>query len=135
MLYGSETWTTNKAIERKLISTQRGMERLMLGIRLSDRKRASWIRDQTKVEDIIIGIKKKKWQWAGHICRRQDNRWTKKVTDWNIINTIRPRGRPMTRWRDDIRKFVGQNWKQKTNDRNEWKSLGEAYVLQWNDTG
>ena len=117
------------------------MERLMLGVRLRDKKKASEIREQTKVEDIIQSIKKKKWQWVGHVYRRQDNRWTKKVTDWDI-NKKRPKGRPPTRWRDEIDKFEKsgvRNWKQtwehKTQDRNDWKKLGEAYVLQWTDTG
>ena len=141
MTYGSETWTTILGTERKLTSTQRAMERLMLGVRLRDKKKASEIREQTKVEDIIKSIKKKKWQWVGHVCRRQDNRWTKKVTDWDI-NDKRPKGRPPTRWRDEIDKFEKsgvrnwkQTWKQKTQDRKDWKKLGEAYVLQWTDTG
>ena len=60
MTYGSETWTTTKLLERKLVSAQRGMERLMLGISLRDRKRAAWIREQTKVEDILKCVNKKK---------------------------------------------------------------------------
>ena len=135
MTYGSETWTTTRLLERKLISAQRGMERSMMGISLRDRKRATWIREQTKVEDILKSIKKKKWQWAGHVCRRQDDRWTKKVTDWTINNLRRPRARPMTRWRDEIAKFGGQDWKQTSQDRETWKRMGEAYVLQWIDLG
>ncbi len=44
---------------------QRGMERQMLGItrRERDRKQALWIREQTKVEDILMTIKQKKWSW------------------------------------------------------------------------
>ena len=76
MTYGSETWITILETERKLTSTQRAMERLMLGVTLRDKKKASEIREQTKVEDIIQSIKKKKWQWVGHVYRRQDNRWT-----------------------------------------------------------
>ena len=109
------------------------MERCMLGISLKDRKRASWIREQTKVDDILLKIKRKQWQWAGHVARRRDNRWTKTVTDWEITGVKRPRGRPYTRWRDDIRKF-DRKWKEKAQDRNDWKHLGEAYVLQWNVT-
>ena len=135
MTYGSETWTTTRLLERKLISAQRGMERSMMGISLRDRKRAAWIREQTKVEDILKSIKKKKWQWAGHVCRRQDDRWTKKVTDWTINNLRRPRARPMTRWRDEIGKFGGQDWKETSQDRKTWRRLGEAYVLQWTDSG
>ena len=36
---------------------KRGMERIMFGISWRDRKRASWIREQTKVEDILTTIK------------------------------------------------------------------------------
>ena len=135
MTYGSETWTLTKSLERKLVSAQRAMERIMLGVSLRDRKRATWIRDQTRVDDIIMCIKKKKWQWAGHVCRRQDRRWTKITTDWEITDATRPKGRPMTRWSDEIRKFGGKHWKQKTDDRVNWRQLGEAYVLQWNVEG
>ncbi len=48
----------------------------MLGITWRDKKRASWIREQTKVEDILMTIKNKKWTWAGHVMSRRDNRWT-----------------------------------------------------------
>ncbi len=59
--YGSETWRLTKELERKLRSAQRGMERKMLGITWRDRKRALWIREQTKVEDMLMTVKNKKW--------------------------------------------------------------------------
>ncbi len=31
-------------------------------------------REQTKVEDILAKIKKKKWAWEGHIMRKTNNR-------------------------------------------------------------
>nr|XP_027221660.1 uncharacterized protein LOC113813800 [Penaeus vannamei] len=58
--HGSETWTTTKLLESKLRSAQRGMERPMLGISLRDRTRVTWIREQTKVKDILGSIKEKK---------------------------------------------------------------------------
>ena len=27
-------------------------------------------------------IASKKWQWAGHIARRKDNRWTVEILNW-----------------------------------------------------
>ncbi len=60
LTYGSKTWHLTKEQEQKLRSAQRGMERKMLGITWRDRKRATWIREQTKVEDILMTIKKKK---------------------------------------------------------------------------
>ncbi len=67
LMYGSETWRFTKKLERKLRSALRAMERRMLGITRRDRKRASWIREQTKVEDIQVTIKDKKWTWAGQV--------------------------------------------------------------------
>ena len=57
---GSETWSLKKILERKLQSAQREMERIMLGITWRDRRRASWIREQTKVEDMLSTNKRKK---------------------------------------------------------------------------
>ena len=33
-------------------------------------KKTSWIREQTKVEDILTTIKRKKWTWTGHAMQR-----------------------------------------------------------------
>ncbi len=68
LTYGLETWRLTKELGRKLRSAQRGMERRMLSIAWRDRKRASWIREQTKVEDILVTIKNKKWTWEGMSC-------------------------------------------------------------------
>ncbi len=80
LMYGSETCVT-KELERKLRSAQRGMERRMMGIAWREKKRASWTREQTKIEDILMTIKNKKWTWAVHVMRRRDNRWTTRVTE------------------------------------------------------
>ena len=46
----------------------------MPGITHRDRKHNTWIRQQTRVTDIMITIKESKRQWAGHVARLQDNR-------------------------------------------------------------
>ncbi|XP_068207480.1 proton-coupled amino acid transporter-like protein pathetic [Palaemon carinicauda] len=43
-----------KVLEQKLVTTKRTMERMIIGIILRDRKRATWIREQTKAEDLIV---------------------------------------------------------------------------------
>ncbi len=68
LIYSLETWHFTKEQEQKLRSAQRGMVRKMLGITWRDRKRATWIREQTKVEDVLMMIKKKKWSWVGLCC-------------------------------------------------------------------
>ncbi len=65
----------------------------MLGITLRDKKRASWIREQTKEQDILMTVKNKKWTWVGHVMRRRDNSWNTKVTEWQPRNGRGNQGR------------------------------------------
>ena len=55
LTYGAETLTLTKASE-KLRVTQRAMERSMLGISLRDKMTNQWIRQQTKVVDVMERI-------------------------------------------------------------------------------
>ena len=80
LTYGCETWTSTKKINQRLAATQRAMEKSMLGITRRDRKSNKWIREQTKVMDVVEKIRTLKWRRAGHIARMQDNRWTNVIT-------------------------------------------------------
>ncbi|CAG9131832.1 unnamed protein product [Plutella xylostella] len=62
------------------------------------------IRRRTKVTDIAKRISTLKWQWAGHVARRADDRWSRKVLEWRPRVGKRRVGRPPTRWSDDLRK-------------------------------
>ncbi|PZC73135.1 hypothetical protein B5X24_HaOG209993 [Helicoverpa armigera] len=93
---------------------------------LRDRIRNEEIRRRTKVTDIAHRISKLKWQWAGHIARRADGRWSRKVE--TIKRSV---GRPPTRWTEDPIKVAGRRWLQVASNRYLWRSKGEAYVQQW----
>ena len=131
LTYGCETWTSTKKINQRLAVTQRAMERSMLGITRRDRKSNKWIREQTKVMDVVEKIRTLKWRWAGHVARMQDNRWTNVITSWYPRDGTRKRGRQETRWRDDIVKAAGATLERTALDRQQWKTLEEAFVLQW----
>ncbi|XP_072938827.1 uncharacterized protein [Epargyreus clarus] len=135
MTYGAETWSFTVSLIRRLKVAQRAMERAMLGISLRDRIRNEEIRRRTKVTDIALKISKLKWQWAGHIVRRTDNRWGRKVLEWRPRLGKRSTGRPPTRWTDDLKRTAGNRWMQTAQDRSEWRRLGEAYVQQWTSKG
>src|SRR5580700_8915390 len=113
MTYGSQTWAITKRMQERLRTTQRSMERVMVGTTRRDRKTNMWLRQQSGVQDIVCRIKQLKWQWAGHIARQIDNRWTKIVTEWIPLQGKRKQSRPTTRWEDDIRKFLGVTWMRK----------------------
>lgn len=131
MTYGCETWTLTVEAMEKLKVAQRAMERAMLGVSLRDRIRNTEIRRRTKLTDIAQRVASLKWKWAGHISRREDERWSQKVLDWRPRSGHRNRGKPLARWSDDIAKAAGPMWRRKAKDRSVWSALEEAYILQW----
>ncbi len=74
----------------------------MLGIKWRHRKQASSIREQTKVKDILVTNKNKKCTFSGHVLRRRDNRWTTRVTEWQLKSYGRNQGRHRVNWRVKI---------------------------------
>ncbi len=93
MTYGSTTWSLTKKQQELIRVAQRGMERRMMGITRCDRVRNKEIRRRTGVKDAINEASNLKWNWAGHIMRRPDKRWTKRVTEWQPRESERSRGR------------------------------------------
>jgi hypothetical protein len=76
--------------------------------------------------NIVNYIKVKRFAWAGHLLRTNNDRTLKK-----IFNTkpdgVRRAGRPKLRWEDgvdqDVRISEGKNWKTVPFDRDEWAKL------------
>jgi hypothetical protein len=81
MTYRAQTGTLTARLVHKFKVAQRAMERAMLGVSLRDRIRKEVIR-QIKATDKAHRISMLKWQWAGNISRRTDNRWGKRVLEW-----------------------------------------------------
>ena len=132
IVYGAETWITTLEMEQKLITTQRAMERKMLHLSLKDKVRHTEIRKKTKVQDIIETVKSSKWKWAGHLTRTTDNRWTKRLTEWQPRIGKRKRGRQKRRWRDDITAYMGAaTWTRAALTRQRWKMLKEGFIQHW----
>ncbi|KAG1669158.1 hypothetical protein GQR58_017591 [Nymphon striatum] len=56
------------------------------------RKTNSWVRTHTGCKDLTQTVKSSKWNWAGHLTRRTDDRWTTKSTMWITDRGGRKRG-------------------------------------------
>jgi hypothetical protein len=69
-----------------------------------------------------------KWQWAGHISRSIDYRWSKRVLEWRPRLGKRSVRRPQARGSDDLRRTAGRSWMRVAEDRARWREIGEAYV-------
>jgi hypothetical protein len=133
--YGVETMTLSQRNADKLRTTQRAMEREILGVSLRDRIRNEDIRARTGLTDVVARAASLKWRWAGHVVRGPDEKWTKRLLCWRPRATVRNRGRPQLRWRDDIRRSAGAGWMRLALDRDGWKRAEEAYVQEWTSTG
>ena len=82
MTYGVETWTLTKLTQHNFAAAQTKMERNMLNITYKDRKTNIWVRERTKILDIINTVRNMKSSWAGHINRLKDDRLTSRATTW-----------------------------------------------------
>lgn len=135
LTYGAETLTLTKQSIDKIRITQRKMERSMLGLSLRDRVPNNQLRQMTGITDAIVRITNLKWNWAGHVARFADGRWTKRILEWRPRQDAhRSRGRPPTIWSDDIKR-IRTNWMSAAQDRQRWIGLREAYVQQWTRQG
>ena len=87
-------------------------------ITYKDRRTNIWVRERTKLIDIIYTVRKMKWSWAGHINHLKDDRWTSRVTTWRPYDKKRRQGRPAKRSRDDLDKYWSDTiWQRTAQDR------------------
>lgn len=129
LLYGCQTWTYTNKIKQRITTTQRAMERSILKINKRHKIKNETIRHKTKILDALTHALKLKWQWAGHISRYIDSRWTLLTTRWKgPIGGKRNVGRPIKRWTDDLIKIAGKDWMYKSKIRNLWQKLEEAFT-------
>jgi len=87
------------------------------------------------VTDWVAEQRRRKWRWAGHVLRRTDGRWTRKVLDWRP-DGVRRQGRPVTRWTDSLANYLGQcmvgfddvaSWEVLAADKEGWEACTEDF--------
>jgi hypothetical protein len=82
----------------------------------------------TSQQNIFRFIKSQRLAWYGHVNRMEDNKNVKAIMKWNP-NDRRSRGRPKTRWKDDVeadlRAMKITNWKRRIEDNLAWKKTVE----------
>ena len=133
LTYGCQTWTLTKELVHNLKVCQSKMERKILGIKQIEKVPNRIIREKTGVNDILEVLTKTRVKWAGHVARMKDNRWTIRCTEWQVRNGRRSRGRPKSRWRDDLQQWQGVTWSRAAKDRQQWRDLAEGCLRHWRE--
>jgi hypothetical protein len=116
--------------ERVLAVFERKIMRKMYG---PVKEKELWrIRRNDELDDIIKGenivrfIKSQRIRWLGHIERMQDTAFPKETLYGKLYATIR-RGRPKTRWMDDVstdlRRMGINEWRERARDREVWRRI------------
>jgi hypothetical protein len=134
--YGSETWMMNITHEEKLKIFERKILRSIYGpVQDSNnewRVRTNQVEALMKEENIVRFIKSQRLAWYGHVNRMEDNKNVKAITKWNPADR-RSRGRPKTRWIDeveaDLRAINITNWKTNVEDKLAWKRIIEQVKI------
>lgn len=130
MNYGAQTWALREKDKNKLQVTQNKMEKGMLGIkqntRISTRKVKNTLKNN---KNIIEQSRLSKWDWAGHIARREGKSWVEKTTFWYLKQEKRNRGRQKIRWTDDFTALLTHKmFHQVAQSRPVWRWLRSAFA-------
>jgi hypothetical protein len=143
VLYGSAAWGLTRAMEDKLRVTWRKMLRYVFRLHRhtldsgpedwADYMRRSAQQLQTMarrygLEDWVKGYRRRKYQFAGRVARQTDGRWSYALVHWKPNEGVgRDRGRPHTRWSDDLVRYAG-DWAQEAIDTSLWAAAEEGYI-------
>ena len=128
IVYGSETWALKKAPIKLLSVAQCKMEHIMVGITLRDHTHNTHIRHQTG--DIMDVIKKGIHVLVRHLAQFKDNRSTITLTEWTLREWTRRKGRPKTRWRDNLTGHLSPAWPRPARDPHLWRQFRRGSSLR-----
>ena len=119
--YGSESWTLKKADLKKIDSFEYWCWRRMLNIHWTSRTRNIEVLEKVKPDMPLQAIiLKQKLGYLGHIVKARNS--MEKEIQIGIMEGDRRRGRPRTRWWDDLKAATGKNIKELIEEAEDCRS-------------
>ena len=100
----------------------------MLKISYKDRVSKSKVLKMTSIEEcdrLLQQIKRRKLSYFEHVCRQSGEKLPRMVTEGTLEGN-RTRGRPRSKWTDNITKWTGVpllECRKLTSDRKKWKEM------------
>jgi len=106
LLYQAETWpVTDYLAERVSLCEMRMIyATYCLGGTVEEHKIKGSIRRKAKIMNVLEMMRKRRIQWFGHICRKEQ-KYIRRVHEMKVAGR-RNQGRPKHRWHDAIKKHL-----------------------------
>ena len=126
MLYGCETWTISKKLERKIEAAEMWFWRRMLKVPWTARMRNDEVLDRVDAgREIMRTIRRRQLRFLGHVLRRDG---LENVSMTGKIDGRRARGRQRQKFMDGILAELGNGWTsgrviQLARDRKGWQTM------------
>ena len=85
MTYGCENWPMKRENEEILLRAERRMIRMICGVTVLDRERGEDLKERLGlVDDIMVGVRKSRLRWAGHVMRRDKDEGVKRAMEYKL---------------------------------------------------
>ena len=126
LLYGCETWTISRNMEKRLEAAEMWMWRRVLNVSWTERVRNERILERMDTErELLKTIRKRQLQFLGHVMRMEG---LESLSLTGRIEGVRARGRQREKYMDGIRRVTGgvktaPELMQMARERDAWKSM------------
>ena len=97
MICGSETWAMTAEQSGRLEHTEMRVVRWMCGVSPRDGVLSAEPRERMGIESVSDDVKRNRLRWLGHVLRKDDDDWVKKIMSFEVEGK-RGRGRPRMTW-------------------------------------
>jgi hypothetical protein len=135
-LYGAECWRLRKNDERKILSTEMGWLRRIMGVSRLQRIRNDEIRKKMGQQDTLYAkVQRKRLKWFGHVTRMDDTRLPFRALHCHIEGT-RSRGRQPKIWMDNVKQDLKEHGldirtaTEMARDRKQWRQIVQPHRQQ-----
>ena len=129
LLYGSESWPTYSAQEKKLQAFHMRCLRRILGITWQDKVTNDTVLTTAGIPTMYTLLRQRRLRWLGHVYRMEDGRIPKDLLYGELASGKRNKGRPHLRFSDVCKRDMkacgidANTWEGHAADRSKWKSL------------
>jgi len=132
LTYGHELWVMTDRTRPRVQAAEMRFLRRVVGRTLFDRVRNSATREELRVEPLLLEVERGQLRWLGHVLRMGEDRLVTRIFGAEPVGR-RGRGRPRTRWKDQLLRVCERvglaDWPdilEAASDRVAWRALARG---------